>query len=231
MPGYSPALALLTGGLEVAAGLYALSGPGRKTILRPVAAILFPLAAYQFAEVAVCAMPAAGLWPRLAYLVITWLPPAGLWLAVALDEKREKVLRGACLLYALASAGLCLWIIAKPGVITTSVCSLVLARYFPKRGFDVVYALYYQTALLVIVFGSGIAMARGRDEVLRKHLANLQLGVLGFMAPAIAVRLLTRGPGDLLPSAMCHFALVLAASLIGLVRRERKRAETKAFEA
>lgn len=56
---YSPILALVTGVLEVAAGVYALVGPGRKPILRPVAVILFLLAGYQFAEVAVCSNPAA----------------------------------------------------------------------------------------------------------------------------------------------------------------------------
>ena len=50
MPAYSPVLGLVTGGLEVLAGVYTLSGPGRRTVLRPVAGILFLLAGYQFAE-------------------------------------------------------------------------------------------------------------------------------------------------------------------------------------
>jgi hypothetical protein len=222
MPEFSPILALVTGGLEVLAGVFVLAGPGRKPILRPVAIVLFLLAGYQFAEVAVCSDPAALDLSRLAYVIISWLPPFALRLTVVLAGGRGKVLRAAALVYSVAAAALCVWILADRGVITRSVCDLVTARYFPATPFAVVYGLYYQSALLWIVFGAGLAMAAAGDAAARKHLASLQLGVLGFMFPALAVRVLADGPGDILPSAMCHFALVLAASLVGLVLRERR---------
>jgi len=224
MPEYSPVLALVSGVLELAAAAYALSGPGRKRVLRPVAAILLLLAGYQFAEVAVCAHPAVPFFSRLAYLVITWLPPLGLWLAAVLDAGRIKALGGLAAVYAAAAAGFSAWIAVDGGVVGRSVCETVLARYFPGAPFDVAYAVYYQTGLVAVVFGSGIAMASAGEGVARKHLANLQLGVLGFIFPSLAVRLLDSGPGrgDALPSVMCHFALVLAASLVGLVARERR---------
>ncbi len=221
---YSPILALVTGVLEVAAGVYALVGPGRKPILRPVAIILFLLAGYQFAEVAVCSNPAALAYSRLAYVIITWLPPVALRLTVALDEGRGKILRAAALVYFVAAAALGLWILADPGLITRTVCDLITARYIQTTPFAVVYGLYFQSSLLWIVFGSGVAMVRAGDAAARKNLASLQLGVLGFMFPAIAVRILVAGPGDVLPSAMCHFALILAASLVALVVRERRLA-------
>jgi hypothetical protein len=227
MPEYSPALAVVTGVLELAAAAYALAGPGRKTVLRPVAAILLLLAGYQFVEVAVCAHPAVPIYSRLAYLVITWLPPFGLWLAAVLDERRTRTLGGVASFYSAAAAGLSVWIAVASGVIDRSVCEAVLARYFPTAPFDLAYAVYYQTGLVAVVFGSGIAMASAGDGVARKHLANLQLGVLGFIFPSLAVRLLDSGPGrgDALPSVMCHFAVVLAASLVGLVARERRSAQ------
>jgi hypothetical protein len=224
MPGYSPALAIVTGVLEVAGGVWALAGPGRKAVLRPVAVILFLLAGYQFSEVLVCAHPGTPVFSRLAYLIITWLPPTALVLAVVCAERGRKTLRAVAVFYAAAAVALCIWILAAAGVITRSVCELVIARYFVARPFDVAYALYYQSSLLWIVFGAGLAMAGAGDAVARKHLASLQLGVLGFMAPALAVRILYDGPGDLLPSVMCHFALVLAVSLFGLVLREQNRA-------
>lgn len=223
MPDYSPILAIITGILEVAAGVFVLKGPGRKAILRPVAVILFLLAGYQFFEVLVCAHPAAAAYSRLAYLVITWLPPVGLLLAARLDEKRARILRAATVFYFAAAAGLSAWIVLDAGIITKSVCELVVARYFVASPFDVAYGLFYQSGLLWVVFGSGWAMARASDAVLRKHLAHLQLGVLGFMFPALAVRILFGGTGDLLPSVMCHFAVVLAASLTALAVRERRR--------
>jgi hypothetical protein len=223
MPEYSPVLGIITGGLEVVAGIYALAGAGRKSVLRTVAAILFFLAGYQFAEVAVCAHPSALILSRFAYLIITWLPPLGLWLAVVVAPRGGKALRAVALGYFAAAGGLSVWILADPGLISRSVCDLVLARYFPSDPFDIIYAVFYQTGLLATVFGSGATMASSGDAVARKHLANLQLGVLGFMFPSLAVRLLFAGPpGDVLPSVMCHFAVILAASLIVLVVRERR---------
>lgn len=221
---YSPILALVTGVLEVAAGVYALVGPGRKPVLRPVAVILFLLAGYQFAEVAVCSNPAALAYSRLAYVIITWLPPYALRLVVALDGRRGRIMRTVALVYYAAAAASCLWILADHGVITRTVCDLITARYFQTTAFAVAYGLYYQSGLLWIVFGSGVAMVRAGDPAARKNLASLQLGVLGFMFPAIAVRILVPGSGDILPSAMCHFALILAGSLIALVIRERRLA-------
>jgi hypothetical protein len=225
MPVYSPVLGLVTGVLELAAGAYVSSSPGRRTVLRPVAAILFLLAGYQFAEIAVCARPDVLVLSRAAYLIITWLPPLGLRLAAYLDARKIRALKPVSLVYFAAAGVLSVWILAAPDVIARSVCELVLARYSPSRPFDIVYALFYQTGLLAVVFGSGLALAKADDAVLRKHLAHLQLGVLGFIFPSLAVRLLFAGrPGDLLPSVMCHFAFTLAASLFALALRERRAA-------
>lgn len=221
MPGYSPLLAAVTGGLEVAAGVYVLAGPGRKRVLRPVGLILLLLAAYQLAEIAVCANPSNPTLSRLAYLLITWLPPAALWLVVILDARGGKALRALLASYLAAATALCVWIVVDPGCITRSVCQVVIARYFPSAAFDIAYGLFYQSGFALIVFAAGIAIASGEDPVARKHLANLQLGVLGFIFPAMAVRMLAAEPAGLMPSMMCHFAIVLAASLVALVVRER----------
>ena len=219
---YSPILALVTGVLEAAGGAYALLGPGRKAILRPIAVLLFLLAAYQFAEVAVCSNPAALAYSRLAYVIITWLPACALRLVVTLDGRRSKVLRTAAVVYYAAAAALCIWILADHSLITRSICNLVLARYFQATAFSIVYALFYQSGLLWMIFGSGAARAAARDAVARKHLTGLQMGVLGFMIPSIAVRVLTPGAGDILPSVMCHFAVIMAASLVAMAARERR---------
>ena len=222
MPEYSPILAAVTGVLEVLAAVFTLRSPGRKQILRPVALILLFLAAYQFAEVAVCANPSILPLSRLAYFFVAWLPPIALRLVVILDARKGKVLRAASLFYFALAAALCLWIIVDPGCITRTVCQVVIARYFPKAAFDIAYGLFYQTCLLFAVFSAGIVMASCGDPVARKHLANLQMGILGFMFPALAVRILVAEPAGLTPSVMCHFALVLAASLVALVLRERR---------
>ena len=65
-------------------------------------------------------------------------------------------------------------------------------------------------------------MVASDDPIDRRHWANLQTGILGFMLPALAVSLLSPEPDGLLPSVMCHFAIVLAVSLYFLALRERR---------
>jgi len=221
---YSPLLAILTGVLELGTGIWVLLGLrfGRKRILFPPAMIFLLLAGYQFAEVAVCGHSENTIWTQLAYFDITWLPPLGLWLCAQLSAPRNRWLRTAALVDMALALFFSAWIFADPQAITKSVCQLVIARYFPTATFDIPYSLFYQVSLLVTVFGAAAGMASSEDAVLRKHLANLQTGLLGFLLSALAVRLLVPEAEGLLPSVMCHFAIVLAVSLYVLVLRERR---------
>jgi hypothetical protein len=222
---YSPLLSVVTGILELAAGAWSFLDrrTGRIGILRPLGLIFFLLAGYQFAEVAVCAGPEKKIWTQLAFLDITWLPPLGLWLAARLSAPRNRWLKAAADVDFGLAAVFSVWIMADPQAITKSVCGLVIARYFPIETFDFTYALFYQLSLLVTILGASAGMALGEDLVLRKHLANLQIGLLGFLLPALAVRILIPEAGEgIMPSVMCHFAIVLAASLLMLALRERR---------
>jgi hypothetical protein len=222
---YSPLLAIVTGILELAAGLWTLLDrrSGRIRFLRPVGLIFLFLAGYQFSEVAVCTRPGNKLWTQLAFLDITWLPPLGLWLAARLSEPRNRWLKVAAVVDFGLAAGFSIWILAAPQAITKSVCGMVIARYFPTAAFDLSYAFFYQLSLLVTIVGATAGMALGDALVERKHLANLQIGLLGFLFPALAVRFLVPEAGEgILPSVMCHFAIVLAVSLFMLALRERR---------
>jgi uncharacterized membrane protein YgdD (TMEM256/DUF423 family) len=84
------------------------------------------------------------------------------------------------------------------------------------------YGVYYQLSLILTIFAGAAGMAALDDVLLRRHLANLQTGLLGFLFPALAVRILSPEPEGLLPSVMCHFAIALAASLYVLALRERQ---------
>jgi hypothetical protein len=221
---YSPLLAVLTGLLEAAAGLWIFlsRSPGRKRILFPVGLIFFLLAGYQFAEVAVCARPEHKFLTQLAYLDITWLPPLGLWLVFQLNFPKNRWIRTAAIIDFGLALAFSVWILADSGAITKSVCQTVIARYFPTRLFDMTYGVYYQLSLMLTVFAATAGMAAHDDFTLRRHLANVQTGLLGFLFPAIAVRVLSHEPEGLLPSVMCHFAIAFAASLYFLALRERQ---------
>lgn len=223
--GYSPILAIVTGGLEIVAAAWVFSGlsRGRKRILRPVGTILLLLAGYQFAEVLVCGRPGLKLWSVLAYLDITWLPPLGLWLTARLSGFASVPARAAAWVETVLALGFSVWILAHPDVISRSVCELVVAKYYPTAPFDISYGAFYQAGLAGIIFGTAYGMGKTRDMVLRKHLALLQAGVLGFVLPAFAIGLMApEEPGSLMPSVMCHLAIVLAGALFVIVLRERR---------
>ena len=90
--------------------------------------------------------------------------------------------------------GLSVWILADPGGITRSVCQVVVARYFPSRIFEQVYGLFYEGSLVLIIFAGAAGMACTEDPIDRRHWANLQTGILGFMLPALAVSILSPEP-------------------------------------
>jgi len=220
---YSPLLAIITGVFEFIAALFVFSSPGRKRILYPTGVLLLILAGYQFLEVAVCYNPGQLLFARIALFDITWLPPIAMWLGLQLIATRKKWMAIIPLTYFAVGLALSVWVMIDPSCVTKSVCEIVIARYISPNPFDIVYAIYYQSGILVLIFGTAAGLAYGSDLVLRKHMANLQVGILGFVLPSLAVRILVSDSSGTTASVMCHFALILAVSLVFLVFRERRK--------
>jgi len=222
MSGYSPALSILTAVFEFAAAGLAFRSNGRKRILYPTGVLFLLLAGYQVAEVAVCARPQQLLFSQLAFFIITWLPPVGLWLTAQLISPRMKWLRAVSFIYCAAALALTIWIFIDPSCITKSVCQVVIASYGHSSLFHSVYGIFYQSGLALMVFTASAGMTLTADIIIRKHLANVQTGVLGFVLPSLLLRIIMSEPKGVLPSVMCHLALILALSLLALVLREGK---------
>ena len=221
---YSPVLAVITGVFEFIAAFFVFSCPGRKRILYPTGVLLLILAGYQFSEVVVCNNPGQLLFARIAYFDITWLPPLAMWLGLQLIATRKKWMAIIPMTYFTVGLALAVWVMVDSSIVTKSVCDVVIARYITTNFFEIVYGIYYQSGLLVLIFGTVFGMAYEADFVLRKHLANLHVGILGFVLPSLAVRILVSDSSGINPSVMCHFALITAVSLVFLVFRERREA-------
>ena len=228
---YSPLLAIITGVFEFTAAFFVFSSPGRKRILYPTGVLLLILAGYQFSEVAVCYNPGQLLFARIALFDITWLPPLAMWLGLQLIATRKKWMAFLPLTYFAVGLALAVWVMVDPNCVTKSVCEIVIARYISPNPFDIVYAIYYQSGILVLIFGTAVGLAYGTDPVLRKHMANLQVGILGFVLPSLVVRILVSNSRGITASVMCHFAVILAVSLVFLVLRERRKGRVKTFDS
>ena len=227
MNGYSPSLALVTGVFEVVVAVWAFSSRGRRHILVPAGLILWFLAGYQFAEVWVCANPANTTAARLAFVDIVWLPPLGMWLVLRLSGRVRSWLGYAILGYFAAAGVLSVWIFVEQDFVVKSVCEVVIAWHDNPTVLYDVYCAFYQFGLAAMLFGAALGLACTDDGVLRRHLVDVQMGTLGFVLPAMLVRISLSGLEGAVPSIMCHFALVLAVFLTRLILRERRFASVK----
>ena len=222
--GYSPVLSLVTGVVEIAAAVWAFKSRGRRSILIPTGLILLFLAGYQFAEIVVCANPGSILAARLAFFNILWLPAFSIWLLFQLIRPQKQWIRIVAIGYFGVAVVLAVWIFLDSSFVTKTVCSVVIARYDNPTLLYNFYCVYYQIGLAGILFGSAAGMAYTADPVLRKHMADLQAGTLGFILPSMLVLVSMSESQGKMSSVMCHFALVLAIFLVILIARERRTA-------
>ena len=219
---YSPALAVATAAFELGAAAWVLKGEGRKPVVFVTTALLLFLAAYQIVEATLCSVaPGSSFLPRLAFMVVTWLPPLGVLLVSFLLGAGARVARGFAAAMLACAVVIQFWIGFDPSFARLSVCEAVYARYsHPTPGF-LAYSGFYWTGLLGLVVFSGYGAARPRDPH-NGRLARLVLtGSLAFLGPAvITVQLLPASDGAL-PSVMCHFAVILAVFLVRLAYLEQ----------
>lgn len=235
--GYSPILAVATAGFEIVAGGWALTvRAGSRSVRYTTGAILLLLAGYQLTEVAICAdVAAAGFLPRLAFLIVTWLPPLGLLLIAQLRRPRSRPLYGVACTMLAAAAGIAVWIVVDRSFASASVCNAVYARYAHAMPRFQAYAGFYWIGLLGMLVGSGYGAATCNEPRRRKQLEAVLVGTIAFIAPAMAVSWFVPAARGALPSILCHFALLFALCLAWLIHLERRTAaessETVASQA
>ena len=234
---YSPTLAVGTAGFEILAALWAFSlvwsrrasegrlgGPERR-IAATTGLILLLLAGYQMTEVAICIdVGSAGFLPRLAFIIVTWLPALGLLLIAQIQRPRAASFYAVAAGMLAASAGIVAWISLDAAFASASVCNAVYARYAHAMPRFQIYGAYYWAGLLGMVLLSGYGLRSGEDVGRRRLQGHVLLGTLGFVLPSIAVSYAIPTTRNALPSVLCHFALVLALFLTHMLWELRARA-------
>ena len=220
--GYSPLLSLFTGTFEVGLAIWALRGPGRRRIVRPIALLLLILSGYQFIEIFACHQPDSSLLGRLGFVDVVWLPPLSLWLL--LQYARPRAAWPGHLIRAsfLGALALSIWVLAFPDFVTGTVCQMVVATYQKTTPWYNLYGAFYEITLFGIVFGSIAALVEMDDPVGRRHTAELLAGTVGFMLPSYVTQVAWRSLDPSIPSLMCHYALILAFLLWRTLTRERR---------
>jgi len=214
--GYSPTLAVGTAAFEIIAAGWAFAlartkGRGDRAVAFTTGVILFLLAGYQLTEVAICSdVAAAGFLPRLAFIIVTWLPALGLLLIAQIRRPRSRALYGCAIGMLALSAGIVAWIALDSSFASASVCNAVYARYAHAQPRFQLYAAYYWVGLLGMILLSGYGMRTSIEPRGRRLFAHIETGTLGFILPSIAVSYFVPETRHALPSVLCHFALILA---------------------
>lgn len=226
MASYSPGLSLVTAAFELGVAAWAFKGPGRRELIRPMTVLLACLAGYQLVEVWVCDQPAAMLPARLAFVDIAWLPPLGIHVIRTLSAGEDRWWRGLDRLYFGAAAALSAWVMLDPTFVVRSVCSVVMAQYDHGTPYYWIYGSFYLSGLAAMLVTAAVGLARPRPGLDRAHLADLQVGTVLFVMPALAVQLVVPALYGGTPSVMCHLALVLGMALARVAARERRAYET-----
>jgi len=221
---YNPILSLATATLEVGAAVWALRGPGRRPIIHTVSAILFFLAGYQIVEAIFCTGNPVTLafLPRLAFMVVAWLPPTGLLLVAHLYPTKTR----NHYYFAYAMFIFCGTLVASIAVdkafVTASVCEIVFATYTNPTPLYQTYGIFYQSGLMSMLLLSAYGVTICQDDHQRLLLGQVLLGSIAFIFPALVTVAVLPIADNALPSIMCHFALLLALFLARLVSIERK---------
>jgi hypothetical protein len=223
---YSPVLAMVTAAFEIGAAVWVLRGPGRRAVLRTTAAILLFLAGYQIVEVGICSVaPGYGFLPRLAFMVVTWLPPLGILLVARLLGPGARAARAFAYSMFAFGLGIVAWILADTSFASLSVCNAVYARYENPEPQFLVYSGFYWLGLLGLVLLSAYGAVRPRDPHDGRLSKQILTGSVSFLVPAMITSTFVPAAKGALPSVMCHFAVLLAVFLVRLVYLERKETQ------
>lgn len=220
--GYSPWLSLGTGLFEIIAAVWILRGTGRMGTRWRVSALLTVLAGYQFAEIFICNNPSNQFLARLAFADVVWLPPIGLSLVRYWSGAKANWTRVAEGLTWAGAGALSIWMLLDTSFVVGTVCQAVLATYEHGTPFHHLFGGYYELVLCAMIFGAAVGMSKQSNAVDRAHLADLQMGVVGFVIPAMLTQIVWKGLDPSLPSIMCHYALILAILLTRAGRREQR---------
>lgn len=226
---YSPILAIVTAAFEIIVAGWALATrteAGSRNVVHTTSAILLLLAGYQLAEVAICAnVAAAGFLPRLAFVIVTWLPPLGLLLIAQLRQPRSRITRGSAYAMLAAAAGIVVWIVIDRSFASASVCNAVYARYTHAMPQFFFYTRFYWLGLAGMIVFSGHGALTCQDPRRRQQLVQVFVGTTGFLALSILASWFVPPARGALPSIMCHFALLLAVCLTRLIILEHRPAD------
>ncbi|MHA1401203.1 MAG: hypothetical protein ACTSQE_12710 [Candidatus Heimdallarchaeaceae archaeon] len=173
-----------------------------------VISILLLLQLYQLSEFLICIGINPQVFGRIGYVIITFLPPTGYFLAVKLTNWRYK---DYYLGFAIATAFSLIYLIDTSSVVLLD-CNPLYATYYSK--FPLAYGFFYYGYLFLGVALLFYSLTLNNIERTNSKLSLLLLiGYLSFIVPMHLMTLIDPAYLSVVPSIMCKYALLLAVIL------------------
>ena len=212
---FSPPVMIATFLIEVFGALWLLYRYKTTLAAKLMIAILLCLGLFQFAEYMVCegALGISSLdWARIGYVAITFLPPLGLHLGMAIAKRHHKLVLIVSYVAAITFSAFFLFVERGMG---GSVC---LGNYVL---FDIAEAAvwpyffyYYGWLALGTVLAWEFARKPGIERHAKDALRGLAVGYMAFILPTTIVNIINPETIAGIPSIMCGFAVILALVLL-----------------
>ena len=169
--------------------------------------LLVLLQLYQLSEFLICIGVDENITGRIAYVIITFLPPLGYYLcAKVVGWKIPDYWIG----FALAT-GFSLYYLSVPQSVRLVNCNPLYAIY--SFDLSIYYGIYYIGLILYsIIFLLGHLIWR-KDRIDNKKIILLLVGYLSFLAPMYLMIYIEFSFAKATTSIMCKYALLLAITL------------------
>ncbi len=172
-----------------------------------IAIMLVLLQLYQLAEFLICIGVNENITGRIAYTIITFLPPMGYFLS-------SKVVGWKFPDYWIgfaAATGFSLYYIVTPGSVVLASCNPFYAVYSVHHSFY--YGIFYIGILVYSIFFLAAHLIFRRNKVDRKSSLFVLIGYLSFLVPMYLMVWVDSYFANKVTSIMCKYALLLAVIL------------------
>jgi len=169
--------------------------------------ILALLQLHQLSEFLICIGVGANITARIAYVIITFLPPTGYFLCTRIvGWKFHDYWLGFA-----AALGLSIYYLSVPGSVDLLDCNPLYANY--SNDISTIYGIFYMGILVYSILFTLAHMIFRRDKVNNRIGAIMIIGYLSFLAPMYLMVWIGSSFGLAIPSIMCKYALLLAVIL------------------
>lgn len=162
---------------------------------------------YQLSEFLICIGVNENIIGRIAFVIITFLPPLGHYLVVQVTKwKYKDYLIGFAfgLFFAIYYA-------VVPESVELVDCNPLYAIY--QYPLDFAYGIYYYTVIFYAICLLVYHIIAKKD-IIKRSSALILIGYLSFLVPMLLMILIDWRFTDLVESVMCKYAILLAVTLL-----------------